>query len=282
MAKTYAKTYPKTYPKTYGKTSPPVSVNPILELNPSGYFDISEMSSLYQDSAKTTPVTASGQSVGAIEDLSGTQPDFLAIANNNRGTYTESGNEKFIDFDGVDDFYKSSTTSGYKFMHTGTGGEFIGMFAFGDSSDPDDRYAMVDNFSSSSSKIGFGCAYEDRVSSGSNNALTYAVGRGVGGQYVSTQVIANKITPEAATIVDIYYYNPDISDFKAFIDGVSIGTSTQAYTPSSSNSTNNMVLGQQVNNIRQLLGQFYMMVFFPRQLTSDERTIVTNYMLSKL
>jgi len=52
--------------------------------------DFISMSSLFQDSAKTIPVTATGQSVGAGLDLSGSARDLIQTASTSRPVYTAS------------------------------------------------------------------------------------------------------------------------------------------------------------------------------------------------
>ncbi len=52
-----------------------------------GWYDPSDISTLWQDSARTTPVTTSGQPVGAIDDKSGNGRHLLQATAANRGTY---------------------------------------------------------------------------------------------------------------------------------------------------------------------------------------------------
>lgn len=68
------------------------------------WYDPSDTTTLFQDTAGTIPVTAAGQAVAAMHDKSGlgrhlTQP-ILA----KRPTYQTDGTLHWIDFDGVDDF----------------------------------------------------------------------------------------------------------------------------------------------------------------------------------
>jgi hypothetical protein len=73
------------------------------------WYDPSDLSTLFQDAAGTTPVTASGQPVGLMLDKSGfgfhaSQSTALA-----RPTFTESGGRRYLVFDGVDDFLVTGT-----------------------------------------------------------------------------------------------------------------------------------------------------------------------------
>lgn len=67
------------------------------------WYDPSDLSTLFQDSAGTTPVTASGQPVGKMNDKSGNGLHMLQATSAKRPTYTTSGGLHFLDFDGTDD-----------------------------------------------------------------------------------------------------------------------------------------------------------------------------------
>lgn len=65
-------------------------------------LDVSDLSTLFQDSAGTTPVTADGDPVGRIADLSGNGNHFTA-SGSARPTYRTSGTSHWLEFDGTDD-----------------------------------------------------------------------------------------------------------------------------------------------------------------------------------
>ncbi len=67
-----------------------------------GYYDPSIISSLWQDAAGTTPVTADGQPVGKMADLSGNGNHWTS-SGTARPTYHASGGKYWLQFDGVDD-----------------------------------------------------------------------------------------------------------------------------------------------------------------------------------
>jgi hypothetical protein len=68
-----------------------------------GWYDPSDLSTLFQDRAGTQPVTAPGQSVGRILDRSGNGNHSIAVNDAVRGTYQSSGGMHWIEMDGVDD-----------------------------------------------------------------------------------------------------------------------------------------------------------------------------------
>ena len=77
---------------------------------PGLWYDFGDISTLFQDTAGTTPVTAAGQSVGLVLDKSGrgnhaTQPTSLS-----RPTYqVDSNGRGYLNFDGSDDFLVTPT-----------------------------------------------------------------------------------------------------------------------------------------------------------------------------
>ena len=67
------------------------------------WYDPSDLSTLFQDSAGTTPVTASGQPVGKMLDKSGRANHAVQATAARRPTYTEGSGLSWLAFDGVDD-----------------------------------------------------------------------------------------------------------------------------------------------------------------------------------
>lgn len=75
------------------------------------YYDCNNLSSLWQDSARTTPVTTVGDPVGAIDDLSGNGHHQLQATSGNRGVLTLVGTSYGITFDGSNTRYAESSTT---------------------------------------------------------------------------------------------------------------------------------------------------------------------------
>ena len=79
-----------------------------LTLSPTAWYDPSDLSTLFQDSAGTTPVTASGQPVGKMLDKSGNGNHVLQATSTMRPIYTTGGALAWLAFDGIDDFMRSA------------------------------------------------------------------------------------------------------------------------------------------------------------------------------
>ena len=67
------------------------------------WYDPSDLSTLFQDSAGTTPVTASGQPVGLMLDKSGNDNHATQAISAKRPIYTEGSGLAWLAFDGVGD-----------------------------------------------------------------------------------------------------------------------------------------------------------------------------------
>ena len=77
---------------------------------PGVWLDPSDLSTLFQDTAGTTPVTAAGQSVALVLDKSGRGNHATQSVFASRPLYqVDSGGRGYLSFDGVDDFLVTPT-----------------------------------------------------------------------------------------------------------------------------------------------------------------------------
>lgn len=83
----------------------------IFSAGEQGYWlDPSDFSTMFQDSAGTTPVTATGQPVGRILDKSGRGNHFVQATAASRPILQTDGTNYFLLFDGTDDWLQSVAT----------------------------------------------------------------------------------------------------------------------------------------------------------------------------
>ena len=73
------------------------------------WYDPSDLSTLFQDSAGTTPVTTAGQPVGRMLDKSGRGNHATQATSAARPTYQTGAGLHYLAFDGVDDFMATGT-----------------------------------------------------------------------------------------------------------------------------------------------------------------------------
>lgn len=74
-----------------------------LVTNGGFYYDISDVSTLFQDASGTIPVVNDGDPVGLVKDLSSQGRNASQATANNRPTYRTSGGLHWLQFDGVND-----------------------------------------------------------------------------------------------------------------------------------------------------------------------------------
>ena len=90
------------------------------------WYDPSDLSTMFQDSAGTTPVTADGQPVGKILDKSGRGNHASQATAAKRPLYKTSGGLHWLQFDGVDD---ALATASIDFTSTDKIDIFVGAYA---------------------------------------------------------------------------------------------------------------------------------------------------------
>lgn len=94
----------------YGSFSPLSPLSLFAASEPGFWYDPSDLSTLFQDTAGTTPVTAAGQSVGRILDKSGRGNHATQSTSLSRPTYQVDGNGRgYLNFDGSDDSLVTGT-----------------------------------------------------------------------------------------------------------------------------------------------------------------------------
>jgi hypothetical protein len=89
------------------------------------WFDPSDFSTMFQDSAGTTPVTAVGQPVGKILDKSGNNKHATQSVSGSRPILQYDGADYYLSFDGVDD---GLATPSIDFTSTTTLTMFAGLY----------------------------------------------------------------------------------------------------------------------------------------------------------
>lgn len=99
-----------------------------------GWYDPSDLSSMFQDTAGTVPVAADGDPVGRINDKSGNGKHLLQATAGARPLYKTLGGLSWLFFDGIDDRLvvtmgampqPSTMFAAYRINTTGTGGDIM-------------------------------------------------------------------------------------------------------------------------------------------------------------
>jgi hypothetical protein len=80
-------------------------------VSPTAWYDPSDLTTLWKDTAGTDPVTADGDAVARIDDKSGNGYHWLQATAANRPLYKTAGGLHWLLFDGVNDALTAGSTS---------------------------------------------------------------------------------------------------------------------------------------------------------------------------
>ena len=223
------------------------------------WFDPSDLSTLFQDSAGTTPVTASGQPVGKMLDKSGNGNHATQAVSASRPIYTEGSGLAWLAFDGVGDFMAVADVSGMR--------QSIMTFFIG-----------VDPLSLSSREEWFASG-----NSGAFSTNNYILGNDASsfqifGRTPAAPVSQGSLTANTKVIVSV---RPDGTNINSRINGAA---QTTAALTLGTNDTTGFTLGSSKNNgVYSRFTQMNMYGLIVRGSTSsaDEITSTEAYLAAK-
>lgn len=233
-----------------------------------GWYDPSDLSTLWQDTAGTTAVTTSGQSVARIDDKSGSGHHLTQATAASRPTYQTSGGLHWLDFDGTDDYLQETS---FTASITDSGGALA-----------------VSSASNNAEKIGG--LLEELVQGSSGDT-----GRNI--IYFDTRAtprrIANYAPDSTGGTVDrlidldaeidstakVFIFNSDGTSGSAYLDNVQQGStvSTTAAFPS----TTKITIGRQAAGPSYHDGKLYGALILDRALTTQERSDLNTWLSDK-
>jgi hypothetical protein len=231
------------------------------------WYDPSDFSTLFQDNAGTTPVTATGQSVGRILDKSGNANHATQATAASKPTLQQTaGGLYYLSFDGSND---SMSTSSINFSST-------------------DKMSVCTGVTKSSDAAQ-AILYELSVDTFSNNGsfLLWAPGAAAGANYyarVRGSLLSNAITfaTYAAPITNVATMLADISG-----DSVNIRVNgASAVTSTSDLGTGNfgnypLFIGRRNNASLPFNGRIYQMVVCGKALSASDLAAVERFVNSK-
>ena len=225
------------------------------------WYDPSDLSTLWQDSARTTPVTSDGDPVGAIDDKSGNGNHALQAITDARPLYKTSGGLHWLLFDGGIDVLVTANLSSY-IMNGG------GMLS-----------AVMRSTLDESIK---GVFEEVEVATSSNRIVLYS----------DTRTAINRFCDYAADGTDRYIdypskqgltdrvaiLNSDGTIATGYSDGVSLGTLSST---SDFDSGTVLKLGIQTQGAGRFVGRMYGAIARDTVSSTDEVTSVNSYLSDK-
>jgi hypothetical protein len=213
------------------------------------WYDPSDLSTMFQDSAGTTPVTADGQPVGKILDKSGNGNHATQATSAARPLYKTDGTYHWLQFDGVDDGLASSSIN---LSSVNLATVFSGLLRPNDSG-----YKIYAEFGPPDTAGGFYFAARNAVSG-------YEVGfNGSAGHTVS---IANTDSPPVKDVVTLsldYTQTTNATEIVMRVDGASVSTSQLGATSAGDGPFGNLPLnvGKRSDGSLPITGNIYAFIF---------------------
>jgi len=220
------------------------------------WYDPSDLSTLFQDSAGTTPVTADGDPVGLMLDKSG---------NGFHATQVTAGNRPVYKTDGVTSWLQCTAASSHFMTHTANApetGEFLGVYAFESSASVVPFLAFGAGISTSYTGMAF------RHSSTSGIQLSGSDATGSGNLVSSSVSAAKQIVSATRTTL--------------FRNGTSLALSTNTLgSLNLSNANKRLFCYFTFTNQLFLNGKFFGGVYVKGATTTQQRQIAQYYLAQK-
>lgn len=228
------------------------------------WLDPSDLSTMFQDSPGTTPVTAAGQPVGLILDKSGRGNNASQATAGSRPILRNSGALWYLEFDGVDDF-----------LVTGSIGFTI------------DKMSVFSGMRKTSDAA-IGIAAELSVSTATNNGTfaMYAPGTDGGNSYVSrnkgTIAVDLFVTPYIAPISNVLALSLDVgAKINAVrVNGVSAGSSA-ADQGTGNFGSYPLYIGRRGGTSNPFVGNIYGLIVRGAASSASDITNAEQYLASK-
>lgn len=231
------------------------------------WYDPSDLTTLFQDRAGTTPVTADGQTVGKILDKSGRGNHAVAPNDSARPLYKTSGGLHWLQFDGVDD---SLATAAIDFTSTATDK----MSVFGGVHRLSDAYGCIVESSTNvlSTQGCFGVLGGGWYSAGAKYGSAIS---GTSGAF-SFDTIAAYAAPITSVLCCLYDLNGAVAsdELKFRINGSVISGTTSGITSGLTGNftSQNLYIGARGSASLPLNGRIYSAIVLGRLATTQEIT----------
>jgi hypothetical protein len=251
------------------------------------WLDGADINSLYQDSAKTTPVTSDDDPVGCWADKSGNGYDYTQSTLAYRPAYKTGilNSLAIVRGNGVDASLGNYTKANWVFLHDTTQKTIIIVFKTA-SANPDSHQYLLGNNIGTPSNVGTCLFVDDRSGSSRNDNMVYQVTRGVAGQGTISAKAGNDTYPSStAQIVQVEYeYDRSGDDCEFYKDGVSVNTvESNAHIPVSSEASYNLKLFATGGSPTTFTfdGDIAEVIIYDNIISSGDRTTITDYLKAK-
>lgn len=247
-----------------------------------GWYDPSDLDTVWQDSSGTTPAVADDP-VGRIDDKSGNDNHLTQTTNDDRPFLRQDGSGNYyLEGDGSNKMSVPSSAALFNFMHDGTGGSLFSAARLGTSSNPGSILVLMGNNNSGSTSTGFVFGLDDRgTSSNRNNGAWCLITKSSSGNYVIFDEKSNVFTPNTEAVVGFTYIDQGGDDCFVYKDNTLVKDSAQSNAPSVGDASEDLHLFDDGSGNFELSGRFYGGLLIDRVLTTDERGSLNQWLSNK-
>ncbi|MDP4032400.1 MAG: hypothetical protein Q8P60_06025 [Pseudorhodobacter sp.] len=224
---------------TSARLRPKVGWNPgLLFVNGEvgAWYDPSVLTSLFQDAAGSVPVTAPGQPVGRISDLSGNGLHALQPVSAARPVLETDGVRYWLAFDGVDDYMTAGVPADWVFLHSDFGATVVGAITLAQKTNTLETWFST--CPASSSYVGALFNSDNTDAQGNPQRARVVINRGVSGA-VSTATFSTGTPPTA-----VWAWRSDAVGAALRINSLDVVSSAWINPVSTSNPPNPLTLGR--------------------------------------
>lgn len=224
------------------------------------WWDTSDIATLFQNTAGTTPVTAAGQTVRCIKDKSG---NGWHLTNSVGDLYqVDSFGNGYVALSGTtgQSWTTTSSTAGFKFLHDGTGGSLITVFE----KSPDVAAARI------LARTGTTTGMEFNVTGAGIPQITV---------FASSATVVTQVNPVVSPFGPgarrVHMIALSSTSLKQYCDGVSeYRTTNNSGTPSTANSNQSFFIGSTTK------GNFFSMAAIGQIPSLSDWSTISNYLNS--
>jgi len=234
---------------------------------PGAWYDPSDFSTLFQDSAGTTPVTAVDQPVGRMLDKSGYSNNALQTTSASRPLLKIDENGKYyLLFDGVDD---GLSTGNINFTATNKMSIFVGTRKLSDAA-ISSMYELSANFGANTGTF---CMFAPNPAAGNYGFRS----RGTATAAVNVVTGVNApVTNVLTTFADIVGTSMTIRN-----NGVLVENATSANQGTGNYGNHPLYIGRRGGTNLPFNGRIYSLIIVGKTVTTDETTSTETYVNQK-
>lgn len=233
------------------------------------WYDPSDTSTLFQDSAGTIPVTADGDPVGLMIDKTGNGFHATQANASSRPFYRTDGSLHWIESTGSQYMTIQGSASGLIFIHSGSGGHLSSACSFGTSSNPDALLPLAGSNAASNTNVGFSLRYDDRSGSDNNNKFVAQISS-FGNVYAFVSG-PDFITPLDPHVIELNYKEGSSPEISFSRDGTVADTDSSSLQPDTGASVYDIDLFRTGNALYPGAGKIFSFVMVGRIPDSEEQ-----------